>query len=142
MTKRITKADVLQGKSKVVEVEVPELGGSIFIRPLTDGEYSQIQALTLQQLKLDGKASLEELRSHKIDLSSLDMAKMVEGQKRAERMTVAFAIVPAEGEEPWTEEDVAALPAGVPERIAKKVYEITGIGNAVTQAVSSFRKKS
>lgn len=50
----LSKADLLNGKDSIKEFEFPELGGSISLRPLTDGEFQEVQAVKVSGGKLEG----------------------------------------------------------------------------------------
>jgi len=110
--KRLTKEDILKGKSRREVLKVKEYKAEVVIRPLTDGELTEIFSLIGNvPLKEDGTP----------DLSKVDITKNFEALRLAASMGL---------EEPkLTVEEVADMKFGVPEFIGAKVLELSGVAS-------------
>lgn len=108
--KKLTKEDILKGKDVRVTLHVDSYDADVVIRPLTDGELSEVFAILGSiPLKEDGTP----------DPGKVDLTKNF----RALRLATALGIVEPE----LTEDEVAAMKFGVPEFIGTHVLEISGI---------------
>jgi len=110
---RLTKEDILKGKEKREVLYVNEYDAEIVIRPLTDGELTEIFSLLGSvPLKEDGTP----------DFSKMDVTKNFE----ALRLAASLGLV----EPKLTVNEVAEMKFGVPEFIGTKVLEISGVTSA------------
>jgi hypothetical protein len=110
--KRLTKEDILKGKSKREVLKIKEYKADVVIRPLTDGELTEIFSLIGNiPLKEDGTP----------DLSKVDVTKNFE----ALRLAASKGLVEPE----LTVEEVSDMIFGVPELIGGKVLEISGVAS-------------
>ncbi len=117
--KRLTKADLLKGKESVEYVFFEELDGELPLKPLTDGQWSQVRAVRFAGMKAKGKPG-----SSDPDME-FEVGKLREQSFEACALAVSFAI--ADGET-WTVDDVKRMrPAGIVEKIADEVFRITGV---------------
>ncbi|MBM3292242.1 hypothetical protein FJY84_06150 [Candidatus Bathyarchaeota archaeon] len=108
--KRLTKEDILLGKSKQEEIHIEEYGASVVIRPLTDGELTKIFSLIgVVPLKEDGTP----------DMAKMDVMKNFE----ALRLAASLGLV----EPKLSSEEVAEMKFGVPELIGTKILELSGV---------------
>ncbi|OYT29010.1 MAG: hypothetical protein B6U95_02970 [Thermofilum sp. ex4484_82] len=108
--RKLTKEDILKGKDKRVELYIPEYDAAVVIRPLTDGELTEILSM-LENLPLreDGTPALE-----KIDLqTNLKLLKLAASKGLVEPQL--------------TLNDLEQMKFGVPEYIGMKVLEISGL---------------
>ena len=110
--KRLTKEDILKGKSRREVLKIKEYKAEVVLRPLTDGELTAIFSLIGNvPLKEDGTP----------DLSRVDITKNFEALRLAASMGL---------EEPkLTVEEVADMRFGVPELIGAKVLELSGVAS-------------
>lgn len=149
--KLLTKADILEGKEKREKVYIEKLGGSLEIRPLTEIEWSRVQAINTRGTTLTTKveASKDKVKAKDFDIV-LDLSKSSEATSEAERLIVSYGVSNIN----LTPEDVDKLsPAGTAEEIANHILRITGVrlkrtegekvkaGKAKAEVVSSFRDK-
>lgn len=146
----LTKADILNGKNNIQEIEFPKLKGSLKLRPLSDGEYQKINNLmknggigtvkTQINPKEHNKTekSLQNLLDIEISPQAADKARY-----DADVKAIYYSLQHDEATEKWTEKDVKTLPAGSVDMIAMKVYEISGITdpNSTRQEVETFRTR-
>jgi len=117
---RLTKQAILEGTKIRSTLTVKEYGGAeVIIRPITDGELSQILSVIGNiPLKKDGTP----------DFSKVDIQKNFE----ALRMAAAIGL-----EDPkLTLEEVSRMKFGVPEYIGMKVLELSGVTESVAQKKS------
>ena len=107
----LTKQAILQGAKMRSTLKVKEYGGAdVVIRPLTDGELSEIFALIGNvPLKKDGTP----------DFSKVDIHKNLE--------TLRVATSKGLVEPQLSLEEVGAMKFGVPEFIGMKVLELSGV---------------
>ena len=111
--KRLTKEDILKGKNKSESVYIEDYDAEVVIRPLTDGELTEIFSLIGNvPLKEDGTP----------DVSKIDITKNFE----ALRLATSQALL----EPKLTLEEVSEMKFGVPELIGTKVLEISGVTSA------------
>ena len=108
--RRLTKEDILKGKEKHEPLYIDEYDAEVVIRPLTDGELTQIFSLI-------GSVPLNEDGTP--DISRMDATKNFE----ALRLATSLGMV----EPSLTREEVADMKFGVPELIGTKVLEISGV---------------
>lgn len=132
----LTKAQILAGRNYTEQVYIAALGGEVKIRPLTDGELTRLQAELLAKFNLPEGVSPNGFELGKLDLSKFDLGSLVEAQRNMEWQIAALCLV---DEEPWTVEEIKSLPPGVPSLIAKRVLEISGVGEAADRAALLFR---
>lgn len=151
----LTKADILNGKQGTQEIFISLLDKEITLRPLTDGEYSEYQAIkkdmgvaktNLDMGKLDqinNKGSESEAIKKVMNDIALDLDFKLIEQKTYE----ANCVVAAYGlsiDENWHPSDVKKLtPAGVVKEIATAVIRISGLQspNELASDVKDFRKE-
>lgn len=108
--KKLTKEDILKGKNKHDMLHIDSYDADVIIRPLTDGELSEVFAIIGSiPLKNDGAP----------DAGMVDVTKNF----KALRLTASLGLV----EPKLTVEEVAEMKFGVPEFIGTKILEMSGI---------------
>jgi hypothetical protein len=121
-TKLLTKADILMGKDKRETVHLDHYGKDVIVRPLTDGELSQV-------FEVIGNVPLNEMGLP--DLNKVDISTNL----RALRMITAMGLVEPE----MTENDVAEMRFGTPGILAKHILEISGLSETAGDDAEKFR---
>jgi len=117
--KKLSKEDILKGKESRETLHLDSYNADIIIRPLTDGELSDVFAILGSiPVKDDGTP----------DTGKIDITKNF----RALRQATSLGLV----EPKLTVEEVALMKFGVPEFIGTKILEISGIS-----AGSAAKKK-
>lgn len=147
---KITKHDILSDRyAKVKDVYVEEWDGEVTLWSLTDGQHAHVESLRVRGLKLDLSDSISqqagmsaEERAQVIQAATSGMAMDVEmltySDFLADAQAVAYAL--SGGTERWTITDVQGMrPASVVSKLAKEVYELTGVTKESLQAVEQFR---
>lgn len=113
--KKLTKEDILKGKEKHETLHVEAYGSDVVVRPLTDGELSEVFAVIgTVPLKEDGTP----------DAAQVDVIKNF----KALRLVSSLGLV----EPKLTVEEVAGMKFGVPEFIGTRILEISGIASGAT----------
>jgi hypothetical protein len=108
--RRLTKEDILKGKEHQEELYLKEYDAEVMIRPLTDGELTEVFSLLGNvPLKDDGTP----------DTSKMDVSKNFEALKLAASRGLV--------EPKLTMEEVSEMKFGVPEFIGTNVLEISGV---------------
>ncbi len=112
--KKLTKEDILKGKDRHETLHVDQYESDVVIRPLTDGELSEVFAIIGSiPLKDDGTP----------DSSRVDITKNF----KALRLVTSLGLV----EPGLSAEEVAGMKFGVPEFIGTRILEISGISPGV-----------
>ena len=108
--KKLTKEDILKGKNKRETLYLDSYDAEVVIRPLTDGELTEILSLFGEiPLKADGTP----------DISKVDMKKNFE--------ILRYAASKGLVEPKLTEKELNDMIFGIPEFIGAKVLEISGV---------------
>lgn len=144
--KRLTKAEILAGRDFIHYERVKELGGEIGFRPLTDGQYAQVEAIRAQGTTLRGKPSFDQKGD--IDYQDamgnmemvIDAAKTTELDVQADATAVAYSL--SGGGETWTVDEILGLsPPGLVKILAGIVYKISKVNEVKVQEIKNFRNK-
>ena len=140
----LTKADILEGKEKRENVFIKKLGGSLEIRPLTEIQWSSVQAINSRGVSMTTKIEPGGGKSKNFDMT-LDLEKSSEATDEAMRLAVSYGVASIN----LTPEDVGKLrPAGAALEIANHIFGLTGVSlrkpnkeDIKKELVSSFRGK-
>lgn len=119
---RLTKQDILAGREKRETLHLESYGKDVVIRPLTDGEFSEV-------FHLFGDVPVDE--NGYPDLSKVDVSTNL----TALRKITSMALV----EPKLSEEDVAQMKFGVPGVIAHRVLEMSGLTPGSSDEAKKFR---
>jgi hypothetical protein len=147
----LTKSDIINGKNNIQEIEIPQLNGSLKLRPLTDGEYQKITNLMknggLGKIKTTIKTTdtTNETQENISNLLDLEIDPLLAEKQRykADITAIHYSLDHKENKEIWTLQEIKQFPAGTIDTIAQKVYQISGIAdpNTTRQEIKSFRPK-
>lgn len=146
---RLTKSQIIQGiQGNVRNEPVEEWGGAVVLWQLTSGQLAEIEAIRVRGLTLTigdvdisdtngmkekAKESLKQSASMTMNLETMTSADFT-----ADAQAVAYAL--SGGGEHWTLEDVMSLrPAGVVQRLAKVVFEISDVTSEGIAQIAQFR---
>jgi len=144
---RLNKAALLQGRDQVFYEYFEELDGEIALAPLTDGQYSQAEAVRATGASMSGRPVMD--KDGNVDRAAtsgqlefkIDMQAAANADFEADCLAVAYSLSNGSGEQ-WTDREVKALqPPGIVHKIAAKVYEISGANQQQIEQVRSFRGK-
>lgn len=108
--RKLTKADILRGKERHETLYLNEYEAEVLIRPLTDGELTEVFAF-LGTVPLNDDCTP--------DMSKIDVARNF----NALRFAASQGLV----EPKLTVDEVAEMKFGVPELIGTKVLELSGV---------------
>ncbi|KKK94956.1 hypothetical protein LCGC14_2677650, partial [marine sediment metagenome] len=129
----LTKAELLQGRDNKKPVHIEALDGEIEIRPLTDGEFYEIQALFMQAVEmnigltkedLEGKSRLDGAKLAEKMNTTVDVGQFAEANHQSDVLAAVYGL--SVGETSWTAEEVDSLPPGSAQEIAEAVYDFSG----------------
>lgn len=120
--KLLTKADILMGKDKRITVHLDHYDKDVVVRPLTDGELSQV-------FEVIGNVPLNEQGLP--DLNKVDISTNL----RALRLITAMGLVEPE----MNEDEVAEMRFGTPGILAKHILEISGLTETAGDDAEKFR---
>ena len=145
---RLNKAAIINGTAQVHYEFVEELNGELALAPLTEGQYSQIEAIKGSGIKMKGRPVMDkdgnpdfEKISENLEME-MDLENMTRNDFEAEVLAVAYSLSGGTGEH-WTVDDVKSIrPPGIVSRLAKVVFKISGVSPAQIEQVRSFREKS
>lgn len=143
-TRRLGRAELLAGRDDVREVSVRALGGALIeVRPLTSGQFAQVDAIRNRGTRLEGQPVMgsdgnPDMKNTKFNLS-IDMEDMTSAEFEADALAVFYGVA---GDTKWTVDDVKSIrPAGAVTEIARKIYEASGVLRSQREALDGFRKK-
>ena len=112
--KKLTKEDILKGKDLHETLHLDAYGSDVVVRPLTDGELSEVFAVIGSiPLKDDGTP----------DAAKVDVTRNF----KALRLVTSLGMA----EPKLTEAEVGEMKFGVPELIGTRILELSGISHAV-----------
>ena len=112
-TRRLTKEDILKGKERHEPLYVEEYQAEVVIRPLTDGELTEV-------FNLIGSIPLNPDGSP--DVAKMDINKNFEALRLATAMRMVEPLL--------TREEVRDMKFGVPEFIGTRVLQLSGVTSA------------
>ncbi len=129
----LTKAELLQGKTARRTVPIDALDGEVTIRPLTDGEFHQIQQKFVQAVTMKLDISPEDLETElgpdtpklasKLN-TEIDVAEFAQADYDSSLLAAAYGLTV--DDDVWSPEEVEQLPPGAAEQIADEVYDLSG----------------
>jgi len=126
-----TKAQIIQGIARIEEVEVEGFDGKIPIKPLTDGQYTEIEEIRIRGTKVKGSVKDPDSIEMEIDLEVSTKQGFL-----ADVKTVYYGLATTEK---WTEDEIKSItPPGIVDKLAKEIYRISGVTSL--DAVKKFRK--
>ena len=118
----LTKSDVVLGKDQRETVYVEKYEKDVIIRPLTDGELTQV-------FEMIGKVPLNDMGIP--DLNLVDISTNL----KALRLITALGLV----EPKLSRDDVANMKFGVPGLLAKRILELSGLSERAGDGAKKFR---
>ena len=144
---KLTKADILKGVNNIRTQYFDKLGGEIDVRPLTEGEWAEIEALRSSGAKIKGKPTFD--KSGNLDIKSMQQNLQVEIDSKeiqlmefeAKAKAVAWGLSTSPDNQ-WTVEEVKQLrPVGVVDDIAEFIFKISGVTEESVNEVRNFRQE-
>ena len=142
---KLTKADILKGASQVRTQYFETLGGELDVRPLTEGEWAEIESMRGSGAKITGSPRFNskgdfDIKSMQRDLQVVIDSKeiqMLEFEARAKAVAWGLSV----NGETWEVDEVKQLrPVGAVEEIAEFVFEISGVTEEASEQARSFRQ--
>lgn len=142
----LTRADIINGKQNIQTIKFEELGGSLKLRPLTDGELQRI-TVNMNMGGLKNMKAQPVMKNGKMDkeatmatlLEEVDLTAAAEHKYEASCEAIAISLDHDEYPDKFTIEDVKAFPAGSVDVVASKVFEISGVDDPDNDRMTRFR---
>jgi hypothetical protein len=144
---KLTKADILKGVNNVKTQYFDKLGGEVDVRPLTEGEWAEIEALRSNGAKIKGRPIFN--KSGNLDIKSMQQNLQVEidfegiqlMEFEAKAKAVAWGLSTSPDTQ-WTVEEVKQLrPVGVVDDIAEFIFKISGVTEEGAEEARNFRQE-
>jgi len=136
------KDRILKGKDFIKKINIKELGGEIQIRPLTEGEWTEISAMAVKSAKteftpiFDKAGEVDKDKTKQSIKFNFDIETLQRGDFEKNILACKYGIV----EEGLTEEELRQLsPPGIIKKIADEIYKISGIQEEELKALQFFR---
>ena len=107
------------------------------MRPLTDGELTQLQ--TIEKKPLVVKVGMQNGKRTSVQQNDVDINTGEFTEAQAEAMYEAIALSLSVNEETITSSDIKTLPAGLPTIIFKQVIEISKLSPEDLTIIKSFQ---
>lgn len=144
---KLTKADILKGVNNVRTQYFDKLGGEVELRPLTEGEWAEIEALRSSGTKIKGKPTFD--KSGNLDIKSMQQnlqveidskeIQLMEFEAKAKAVARGLSTSP---DNQWTVEEVKQLrPVGVVDDIAQFIFKISGVTEEGAEEARNFRQE-
>ena len=144
---KLTKADILKGASQVKTQYFEKLGGELDVRPLTEGEWAEIESMRGSGAKIKGSPKFDkngnfDIRSMQKDLQVIiDSREMQMLEFEAKAKAVAWGLSTSSDNQ-WTVEEVKQLrPVGVVDDIAGFIFKISGVTEEGAEEARNFRQE-
>lgn len=143
---KLTKADILKGTNNIRTQYFDKLGGEVELRPLTEGEWAEIEALRSSGAKIKGKPTF---KNGNLDIKSMQQNLQVEIDSKeiqlmefeAKAKAVAWGLSTSPDNQ-WTVEEVKQLrPVGVVDDIAEFIFKISGVTKEGAEEARNFRQE-
>ncbi len=144
---KLTKADILKGASQVKTQYFEKLGGELDVRPLTEGEWAEIESIRGSGVKIKGSPKFDrngnfDIQSMKKDIQMvIDPKEMQMLEFEAKAKAVAWGLSTSSDNQ-WTVEEVKQLrPVGVVDDIAEFIFKISGVTEEGAEEARNFRQE-
>ncbi len=124
------KAALLSGKDLRVPVEIPERNVTVQVRPLTNTEWNIISASQLRGLTME--TSPANIKNGKV---KIDLESMVMNNHASQVQTVKVAMVSPV----MSAEEIGNMAPGHVAKIARKIFDISGLSEEALEKVASFQ---
>ena len=146
----MSNLDVLQsltlGKDdvKTVTLEIDGEDKEFKIRPLTDGELTELKALEKSPFDLKIKLGADGKRKQsKNDIlngqeAGVDPAEFSKAQAETKYLAISYGL--SVDDEIISVDDVKVLPSGIPDILFEEIIKITGLDDSDLTTVKQFRK--
>ena len=134
----------MKGASQVRTQYFEKLGGELDVRPLTEGEWAEIEAMRGSGAKITGSPRFD--KSGNFDMKSMqrDLQVVIDSKEiqtlefEAKAKAVAWGL--SVNGETWEVDEVKQLrPVGVVEEIAEFIFD-SGVTEGASERARSFRK--
>ena len=125
-------SEILNGKDENIECEIESLGGSIYLRPLTSGEWDKIDEIKQKDLgdyTINEKTFTKKKRRVKGEMESrakFNINASSKATKKAMYEAIFLSTNNDDNPEKWTREQIKQLQKNQVTEIYEKIEEISG----------------
>jgi hypothetical protein len=148
--RKLTKADLILGTKNNEDVEIEGVGGTVTLRPLTEGEYLRAQVIILNAMKAGG--AVQDLQKAAQDAKKkgskgnpfegmniqMDLGALTSAEFDQNVFIVSCGLVDPK----LTMAEIQEIqPIGTIKKLAARILEMSGIGDEMENQISNFRKK-
>lgn len=130
----LSKADLISGKDNIQEVKIESLNDTIFLRPLTRGEWDKIEEIETASMgkfttteKAMGSRRRSRQKSSMESQGEIDVHATTKASKKAQTQAVLYSINNDNNPDKFTVNDINLFSVNVFNEIYNKVREISGV---------------
>lgn len=142
----LTKDAILKGINDVQKYEIQSLGGEIYLRPLSQGEWDELAQIESKAMGFFETNESSQRRGKRPSASTMtssgkiDLAKTTSARQESMRLALAMSLNNSKNNDEWTEEDVKNLKSDAFNEIYNKIREISGIEDDLEESIDDFPK--
>ena len=124
----LTKSSILKGIKDVQQVTIESLGGELWLRPLSSAELDEISLIEAEGLGNVEQNIKGQRASNTSQTTKLNVLRITKAQDEAKYQTIFKSLDnPKNESDPWTLEEIQALPINATDELYKKVRELSGV---------------
>lgn len=141
----LTKDAILKGIDKVEKCEIKSLGGEIYLRPLSQGEWAELEDIearaigvfeTNESAKRKGKRQLPGTMSSS---GKISLEKTSKAKREAQTLAIKYSLNNDKNQDKWTEKEISKLPKKAFEEIYDAIEWISGVeGESLEEEIDDF----
>ena len=131
----LRKEDILSGINHVQLVEIESLDDSIYLKPLSEAQLTEIDLIEAKALGV--YESSQRGRSEALNKGKINPAKATQSTSDAKIAKIKLSINNEKSEDTWTDEEIGSLPRNVFNELLEKIDEISGV-EVTKQEVEKF----
>lgn len=125
------KADLLAGKDRVYEIDIPEIGGTVKLRRLTAKEQVLVAARKLKGVTQE----VDPAKARNIGKISVDVGNSISNEFAGSVLMITYGMA---GEK-WTEEDAQALPDATFKALVREIEKLATLTDKQREEIGNFR---
>ena len=145
MSKLFNAKTIIKGIKNLKKVELPEYDAHVYIRPLSNLEQTDVQAIIIENMNID-KDEIAKLQGqgeeavNKAIAKNASLGDMVRAQARAEEQMVILATVDDKGARVFSDDMLGQLPAGLAKALSEAIKAHSDMEADVTD-IAPFREE-
>jgi hypothetical protein len=120
----LTKSSILQGINEIKKVEIKELNGEIWLRPLSSAEVNEVLNIEAEGY---GNFEANTMNRNAQAKGKMNLAKMQKASNKSQYEAIYKSINNEKNPDEWTHEELYNLPRKAITEIYEKVMELSGV---------------